>query len=99
MHDKLLDRFFNGEIYFICRSENDVAYLLDMAGNRIMNRDAVLRDLAGFTEKRLWIFLEYEIYHVFWSGDKSKNDLISYAALVIPEKEPVSIKRLYERRK
>lgn len=94
MRNKLLDRFFYGEIYFICRSENDVVYLLDMVSDKIVNRDEVLRNLAGFTEKRLWISLEYETYHVLWLDGTSKNDLISYAATILPGKEPVSIRRL-----
>ena len=94
MRNKLLDRFFNGEIYFICRSKNDVVYLLDMVGDKIVNRDSMLRDLADFTKKCLWISLEYEAYHVLWLDGRSKNDLISYAAMIIPDKKPVGIRRL-----
>lgn len=94
MRNKLLDRFFNGEIYFICRSKNDVVYLLDMVDDKIINRDGVLRDLVHFTEKRLWISLEYDTHHVLWLDAGSKNNLISYANMIIPDKKPVGIRRL-----
>lgn len=94
MRNKLLDRFFNGEIYFICRSKNDVVYLLDMVGDKIVNRNSILRGLDDFTEKRLWTALEYETYHVLCLDCESKAALISYAATIIPNKKPVSIRRL-----
>ena len=94
MRNKLLDRFFNGEIYFICRSKNDVVYLLDMVGDKIVNRDLILQVLDGFTVECLWISLEYEAYHVLWLDAGSKNNLISYANMIIPDKKPVGIRRL-----
>ena len=94
MRNKLLDRFFNGEIYFICRSKNDVVYLLDMVGDKIANLDEVLLYSANFTEKLSWISLDYETYRILWIDARSKNGLINYAAMIIPDKKPVGIRRL-----